>query len=62
VLEPDRLEAIRRALDAAGSNDVIVIAGRGPETEQIFARHRVAFLDEQVARSLHDDAPNPASS
>ena len=32
---PDRREAIYEGLDMAGEDDVVVIAGRGPETKQI---------------------------
>lgn len=56
-IELDRRRAIAQALDDAGQDDVVVIAGRGPEVEQIFAQHRVAFSDEQVALSLLGERP-----
>jgi UDP-N-acetylmuramoyl-L-alanyl-D-glutamate--2,6-diaminopimelate ligase len=46
----DREEAIRSAILGAGPEDVAVIAGRGPETEQIFARGRRRLIDAEVAR------------
>ncbi|UQA59426.1 Mur ligase family protein [Polyangium aurulentum] len=46
----DREEAIRVALADAGPEDVVLIAGRGPETEQIFAGGRRRLVDAEVAR------------
>jgi UDP-N-acetylmuramoyl-L-alanyl-D-glutamate--2,6-diaminopimelate ligase len=46
----DREAAIRAALADAGPEDVVVIAGRGPETEQIFAGERRRLVDAEVAR------------
>lgn len=47
----DRAEAIRAALDAAQPGDVVLIAGKGHETYQIFADRTVHFDDREVARS-----------
>jgi UDP-N-acetylmuramoyl-L-alanyl-D-glutamate--2,6-diaminopimelate ligase len=49
-LEPDRREAIARAIGAAGEGDVVVIAGKGHEQGQQFADHTVPFDDRDVAR------------
>jgi UDP-N-acetylmuramoyl-L-alanyl-D-glutamate--2,6-diaminopimelate ligase len=43
---PDRAEAIRRAMDAAGPGDVIVLCGKGHETYQVMGR-TVRHLDER---------------
>jgi UDP-N-acetylmuramoyl-L-alanyl-D-glutamate--2,6-diaminopimelate ligase len=50
-VEPDRRAAIARALGAATSGDVVLIAGKGHEQGQEFAGGRkIAFDDRQVAR------------
>jgi UDP-N-acetylmuramoyl-L-alanyl-D-glutamate--2,6-diaminopimelate ligase len=49
-VEPDRGEAIARAIDAAREGDVVVIAGKGHEQGQQFADHTVPFDDRDVAR------------
>ncbi len=48
----DRHEAIRRAVMIAQPDDVIVIAGKGHETYQIFKDRTIDFDDRAVARSL----------
>ena len=54
VVEPDRRLAIRRALDAAGPGDVVVIAGKGHETYQDIAGERRPFDDAVEARQALD--------
>lgn len=46
----DRREAIKRAIASSGKGDVVLIAGKGHETGQIFADRVVPFDDRQVAR------------
>lgn len=48
----DRREAIRRALSLARTGDVVLIAGKGHESGQIFADRTVPFDDHQVASEL----------
>jgi UDP-N-acetylmuramoyl-L-alanyl-D-glutamate--2,6-diaminopimelate ligase len=48
-LEPDRRQAIRWALQHAGPNDLVLIAGKGHETEQIIGTQRLHFDDREVA-------------
>jgi len=51
VVEPDRRDAIERAVADAGPGDVVVIAGKGHETTQT-ARDTVRpFDDREVARA-----------
>jgi UDP-N-acetylmuramoyl-L-alanyl-D-glutamate--2,6-diaminopimelate ligase len=48
---PDRAEAINRAVQLAGSGDIILLAGKGHETYQEFAEgKRLPFDDAAVAR------------
>jgi UDP-N-acetylmuramoyl-L-alanyl-D-glutamate--2,6-diaminopimelate ligase len=50
VVELDRRAAIRHALRTAGSGDVVVIAGKGPETGQTIGGQTLPFDDRDVAR------------
>lgn len=47
----DRKEAIEHAISVAGKGDIVLIAGKGHEKEQIFARETVVFDDCEVARN-----------
>jgi UDP-N-acetylmuramoyl-L-alanyl-D-glutamate--2,6-diaminopimelate ligase len=49
---PDRREAIAAALAVAGEDSVVLVAGKGHETEQIFADRTVPFDDREVVRDL----------
>ena len=51
TVEPDRAAAIRLALEAAKAGDVVLIAGKGHEKEQILAGRTVPFDDAQVAHA-----------
>lgn len=48
-IEPDRAVAIASALAIARAGDCVLIAGKGHETEQVFADRVVAFDDSEVA-------------
>jgi UDP-N-acetylmuramoyl-L-alanyl-D-glutamate--2,6-diaminopimelate ligase len=50
--EPDRRRAIGRALALAHVDDVVLLAGRGPETHQIVGAARVPFVDADVVREI----------
>lgn len=50
-VEPDRAKAIARAVELAGEHDVVLIAGKGHETYQIFPDRTVEFDDRLVARA-----------
>jgi len=45
----DRREAISRVLSAAGAGDVVVIAGKGHEAQQIVRGKTIPFSDKRVA-------------
>lgn len=48
----DRRRAIERALRLAGAGDLVLIAGKGHETEQVIDANRVPFNDAEVAAEL----------
>lgn len=52
LLQPDRARAIRSILEAAQPGDVVILAGKGHETYQIFRDQTIHFDDREVARSL----------
>jgi UDP-N-acetylmuramoyl-L-alanyl-D-glutamate--2,6-diaminopimelate ligase len=51
TIEPDRATAIRAALRAARAGDVVLLAGKGHEKEQILAGSTIPFDDAEIARS-----------
>jgi len=51
TVEPDRTAAIHLALAEARPGDVILIAGKGHEKEQILADRTIRFDDVEVALS-----------
>ena len=51
TIEPDRAAAIRLALEAAKPRDVVLIAGKGHEKEQILADRTIPFDDSDIALS-----------
>jgi UDP-N-acetylmuramoyl-L-alanyl-D-glutamate--2,6-diaminopimelate ligase len=51
MIEPDRAAAIRLALQAARAGDVVLIAGKGHEKEQILGYLAIPFDDAEVALS-----------
>ena len=50
IVEVDRRQAIRRALDEAGDDDIVLILGKGHEQSQEIAGELVPFDDRVVAR------------
>ena len=48
----DRQEAIRVAITSAGPGDVVLVAGKGHEAEQIIGGRRYAFSDREVVARL----------
>jgi UDP-N-acetylmuramoyl-L-alanyl-D-glutamate--2,6-diaminopimelate ligase len=51
-IEPDRYEAIKKAMSLARKNDLVLIAGKGHETYQIFKNTVKPFDDCEVVRSI----------
>jgi UDP-N-acetylmuramoyl-L-alanyl-D-glutamate--2,6-diaminopimelate ligase len=51
LIEADRAEAIKLALDEARSGDIVLLAGKGHEDYQIFADRTIHFDDCEVART-----------
>ncbi|MFA6914809.1 MAG: UDP-N-acetylmuramoyl-L-alanyl-D-glutamate--2,6-diaminopimelate ligase [Parachlamydiales bacterium] len=52
TVEVDRTNAIRHAIEMASPGDAILIAGKGHETQQIFAHSTIPFDDREVAYSI----------
>lgn len=52
VIEIDRFNAIKKAIEEAKSGDIVLIAGKGHETYQIFKNITMPFDDREVVRRL----------
>ncbi len=52
ALIPDRLQAIRAALELAEPGAVVVVAGKGHETEWIVGKDHIPFNDRKVVERL----------
>ncbi len=55
TIEPDRATAIRLALQAAEPGDIVLLAGKGHEKEQILNGRTIPFDDAEVARAALKD-------
>jgi UDP-N-acetylmuramoyl-L-alanyl-D-glutamate--2,6-diaminopimelate ligase len=55
LIEPDRAKAIRRAIEEARAEDIVLLAGKGHEDYQIFADHTIHFDDREQARKALSD-------
>ena len=55
IIVPDRREAIYRAVELAGENDIVLIAGKGHEDYQILGDETIHFDDREVARDAVKD-------
>lgn len=60
MVEPDRREAIALALRQAGPDDLVVVAGKGHESGQVFSDRVVPFDDRQVVRECLKEMPGEA--
>jgi UDP-N-acetylmuramoyl-L-alanyl-D-glutamate--2,6-diaminopimelate ligase len=52
VVEPDRADAIARALKEAREGDLVILAGKGHETHQVLKNRTIPFDDRMVAREV----------
>ena len=52
LLEPDRAQAIGKALKEARKGDIVLLAGKGHETCQTVGREKIPFDDRVVAREV----------
>jgi UDP-N-acetylmuramoyl-L-alanyl-D-glutamate--2,6-diaminopimelate ligase len=50
LIEPDRGKAIRAAIGEAREGDIVILAGKGHETYQVFKDQTIHFDDREVAR------------
>ncbi len=57
LIELDRRAAIHQARDMAGADGVVVICGKGHETEQIIGSERLHFDDRAEVRALAGMSP-----
>jgi len=48
IVEPDRKEAIKKAIDMAGDRDIVLIAGKGHEDYQEIEGKRYRFNDREI--------------
>jgi UDP-N-acetylmuramoyl-L-alanyl-D-glutamate--2,6-diaminopimelate ligase len=62
VIEPDRGEAIRRALESAEAGDCVLVAGKGHEREQIIGNRRIPFVDRDVVRAILTERSHHAAA
>lgn len=55
-IEPDRFHAIRKAMLASGDGDIVLVAGKGHETYQIFKDTTIPFDDREVVKRILKEA------
>jgi UDP-N-acetylmuramoyl-L-alanyl-D-glutamate--2,6-diaminopimelate ligase len=51
-IEEDRSKAIEKALSLAEEKDIVLVAGKGHETTQIFANKTLLFNDREIAKKI----------
>ena len=52
LVEPDREKAIRAAIGEAQEGDIVILAGKGHETYQVFKDRTIHFDDREIARKV----------
>ncbi len=58
LIDVDRAAAIRKIIALAEDSDIVVIAGKGHETYQIFADRTIHFDDREIAREALEERSN----
>ncbi|MBF4691601.1 UDP-N-acetylmuramoyl-L-alanyl-D-glutamate--2,6-diaminopimelate ligase [Fusibacter ferrireducens] len=53
-VEADRRKGIYKALELAGENDVVLIAGKGHEDYQVIGKTKIHFDDKEVVQDFFD--------
>jgi len=56
IIEPDRSSAIKKAVLEAGDGDIVLVAGKGHETYQIFKDTTIPFDDREVVKRILKEA------
>jgi UDP-N-acetylmuramoyl-L-alanyl-D-glutamate--2,6-diaminopimelate ligase len=54
MVELDRKSAIQKAIQLAKPNDIVLIAGKGHESYQIFSHKTIEFDDRLIAKEILD--------
>ncbi|MBL7155604.1 MAG: UDP-N-acetylmuramoyl-L-alanyl-D-glutamate--2,6-diaminopimelate ligase [Candidatus Omnitrophica bacterium] len=62
IVALDRKKAIEKALKKAKKNDIVLIAGKGHETEQVLADRRISFDDKKIAEGILKTTERPMPS
>lgn len=52
IVEIDRYQAIKKAVSCAENKDIVLIAGKGHESKQIFFNKTVDFDDRKIAKEI----------
>ncbi|MEA2087292.1 MAG: UDP-N-acetylmuramoyl-L-alanyl-D-glutamate--2,6-diaminopimelate ligase [Candidatus Caldatribacteriota bacterium] len=52
IIITDRVEAIKHALEKAEEGDIVLLAGKGPENEQVYHNRAIHHNDEEVVRNI----------
>jgi len=56
IIEPDRFNAIKKAMLEAREGDIVLVAGKGHETYQIFKDTTIPFDDREVVKRILKEA------
>jgi UDP-N-acetylmuramoyl-L-alanyl-D-glutamate--2,6-diaminopimelate ligase len=56
LVEPDRCNAIKKALAEAGPGDIVLVAGKGHESYQILKDTTIPFDDREVVKRILKEA------
>jgi len=62
IIEPDREKAVQLGIRVAGSEDIVLIAGKGHETYQIIKDKTIPFDDKKVAENALCNNPEAGLS